>query len=150
MDYIGNYQVGAKEWTSNHVFIVILQFKEENSFKHKLTYVSQMEEQGYQCGSMHMQRKMNTHMPRILQLSFMDTIMIIPLHPLPLIFFLTLPMIKPYTLKLVFWPHPLSNAGLTLHPALQLVKRAFALHSGNENACPALPCPHGQWSGFLS
>ena len=76
----------TKEWTSNHGFIVILQFKEENSFKHKLTYVSQMEEQGYQCGSMHVQRKMNTHMPRILQFSFMDTIMMISLHPLPFFF----------------------------------------------------------------
>jgi hypothetical protein len=36
-----------------------------------------------------------------------------------------------------------------LHPALQLVKGAFPLHSGNENACPARLPPHGQWSGFL-
>lgn len=36
-----------------------------------------------------------------------------------------------------------------MHPALQLVKGAFPLHSGNENACPARLPPHGQWSGFL-
>jgi hypothetical protein len=77
------FSVASSKKVSGSVATAKLVQRNGQVLKHKL-----MEEQGYQYATMHKQRKINTHtqMPRILQLSFMDTIMMISLHPLPLFF----------------------------------------------------------------